>query len=322
MDALSADVSFIMEKKESTYGTDAAPAAATDAILARNINITPLDGNPLVLDYDQPYDGARPSILTARHVSMGFEFDVAASGTSGAGITAPAWSSTLQSCGFDENDQSGDVGNERFEYTPSSMTNQLLLTSVSSAINYNEYEHRLLGARGGWSLNFGAQGFGSFTVSRKGLYVAPSNVVFPTPVYTAWQTPLSVDNDNTPTITLDGYACTLFSLQLSGGSAPEILNVPGGEMVVLGKRNITGSIEIALPAFTSKNFFALAELHSQVVLALVHGNAGGEIVQIDAAQCELRNPRYGAQGNIRTLTMDISLIPSAAGNDELMITTK
>ena len=87
---------LIVAKIESTYGTDPTPTGA-NAILVRNLEITPLEAETVNRDLVRPYLGASDQLLAQTRVSMTFEVEMAGSGTAG---TAPAYGPLLKACGW------------------------------------------------------------------------------------------------------------------------------------------------------------------------------------------------------------------------------
>jgi hypothetical protein len=83
---------------ESTYGSDATPAAA-DAVLCSNLNLTPLEGSSVSRDFIRPFFGASGNIRVENFVSMDFETEIAGSGAAG---TAPQWGILLKASNFSE----------------------------------------------------------------------------------------------------------------------------------------------------------------------------------------------------------------------------
>jgi len=313
---LSADTAILLEKLENPYAQDSNPTGLANAILTSNLNITPLDGNLVERNLDKPFSGSDPAILTSVHVSASFDVELAANGTSGAGITAPGWGVSIQASGFDEFVDTTPT-QEKVEYTLSDFSNQDALSSVSSYANLSGQEHKMLGCRGGWAIKVGRDGIPMVSLTRKGLYVAPASVPFPTADFSAFQDPLAVDNDNTPTINLHGYPCKLYDLEINSGISPQIINIPGEESVRIPKYDITGKIVIAAPAISDQNFFAIAKAHTLGALSFQHGVNGGEIVQLDDSAIQILNPRYGNIDDIRTLEMDLRFTGNA-----FKITTK
>jgi hypothetical protein len=83
---------------ESTYGTDATPAAA-DAILCRALDISPLEGSQVGRDFIRPYFGTSGQIRVENYVTLSFETELAGGG---AAATPPQWGSLLKACNFSE----------------------------------------------------------------------------------------------------------------------------------------------------------------------------------------------------------------------------
>lgn len=82
---------LILLKKESTYGTDSTPAG-TDAVLVRDLSVTPLQSDVVSRDLVRSYLGASEQLLANTRVQCQFTVELAGSGTAG---TAPA---TAQPC--------------------------------------------------------------------------------------------------------------------------------------------------------------------------------------------------------------------------------
>lgn len=89
---------LILSKIESTYATDSSPAG-TDAILVRNLEITPLESDVVSRDLIRPYLGNYDQLLAQTRVVVTFQVEMAGSGTAG---TAPRFNSLLRACGMSE----------------------------------------------------------------------------------------------------------------------------------------------------------------------------------------------------------------------------
>jgi hypothetical protein len=87
---------LIQAKIESTYGTDSSPAGS-DAILVRNLEITPIESETVSRDLIRPYLGNSDQILANTRVSITFEAELAGSGSAG---TASKIDSLLRACGM------------------------------------------------------------------------------------------------------------------------------------------------------------------------------------------------------------------------------
>jgi hypothetical protein len=89
---------LILAETESQYGTDPSPGAA-DAVLVRDLNITPLQSDVVSRDLIRPYLGASEQLLANTRVECTFSVEMAGSGTAG---TAPRYGSVLKACGMAE----------------------------------------------------------------------------------------------------------------------------------------------------------------------------------------------------------------------------
>ena len=89
---------LILAEIESQYGTDPTPAA-TDAVLVRDLNITPMQSDVVNRDLVRPYLGASEQLLANTRVECTFSVELAGSGTAG---TAPRFGSVLKACGLAE----------------------------------------------------------------------------------------------------------------------------------------------------------------------------------------------------------------------------
>ena len=70
----------LLAKKESVYGTDAAPTGLADAIQITDPAVTPLAGGKVTHNYLRPELGASPSIPVNKHVLCSFAVAMAGAG--------------------------------------------------------------------------------------------------------------------------------------------------------------------------------------------------------------------------------------------------
>jgi hypothetical protein len=89
----------LLAKVEGVYGTDSTPAGSTDAVLVRNLSITPIDSQLVSRDLIQPYLGNSDQLLTQVGAALDFEVELAGAGA--AGVAAP-WAALLKACAFSE----------------------------------------------------------------------------------------------------------------------------------------------------------------------------------------------------------------------------
>lgn len=301
----------LLAKIETTYGTDATPAAA-DAILTKNLSITPYDGNTVQRNIDRPTLGNDISINVAPNIKVSFDVELAGSGTAG---TAPAWGSLLRACGFSETVNAGtDV-----VYAPVS-------TGFESATMHYEQDgqlHKVLGARGTVSFELTAGGLPAMKFNFTGLYQKPVAGALVADL-SAFQIPVPVTKVNTPTYSIHGYSAIATGLTLDMANNVLHRNVIGEEAVKITDRAPRGQLTLDAPTLAEKDMFALVESHAGVTtgaIQVVHGTAAGNIIQLDAPKTQLQtisptdlDGQFGYQ-------IDVSYMPDA-GDDEVTVTVK
>jgi len=87
---------LIQTKIESSYGTDSSPAG-TDAVLVRNLDVSPIEAETVSRDLIRSYMGNSDQLLANTRVAINFEAEFAGSGSAG---TASRLDSLLRACGF------------------------------------------------------------------------------------------------------------------------------------------------------------------------------------------------------------------------------
>ena len=315
---LSAQITTIFAKAESTYKTDPTPVAA-DAMLVSNVTVSPYQGNNVSRDFLRSYYGSSSEINVGAHVHVTFDVEIAGSG---AIATEPAWGRLLKACNFDVTIASPTV---QHSYSPVS-TAPSSQNSVTIYAELNGETQVIVGCRGNVSMNFSAGTIPKFTFTFLGIFARPTASSI-TPNFTAFQAPVPVTDANTGTLTVDSYAFLVESLTLDVGNTLAYRNVVNGEAVVIGDRKTRGSITFEHELIADKNVWSLFESHESVttaVLDMVH-NLGtgspinnGYIIELDAPAVQLSNPQYGESDSIRTMTCDLVFTPSS-GNDEITL---
>jgi len=90
----------ILAKIESSYGVDPTPTGAANAIMVRNLNVTPQDADFVDRNLVRPYLGRSEQLPAAIRAMIDFEVEIAGAGTAG---TAPGYGPLLRACAFSEN---------------------------------------------------------------------------------------------------------------------------------------------------------------------------------------------------------------------------
>jgi len=301
----------LLAKVETTYGTDASPTGANNAMLAANVEITPLQAEQVQRETVQDYLGSRAAFHVGKHVALEFDVEMAGSGAAG---TAPAYGALLRACGWSET----VTAIVDTQYDPVSENED----SATIHFHMDGSKHALVGCRGTVELRLAAKAIPVYHFSLLGMYVAPTAATDPTPTLTSFQTPLTVGNVNTPTFSLHSYSGKLQELTLTQGNEVVHRELVGSESIQITDRAMTGSITIEAPPLGTKDYFAAASAGTQAALQVVHGTSAGNIVQLDAPNVQLLSPRYAESDGVVMLEMDLNLVPGSSGDDELKITVK
>lgn len=302
---------IILLKTEVTYGTDSTPDGTNDAMLTHGLTITPMAGDLVNRDLDRPILGNDLSLHVGTHVMVEFDVEIQGSGTVD---TAPAYAAALLSCGMAE---TVNVATS-VEYDPVSTGED----SCTIYVHLDGQKHALTGCRGTFTMQLDPKGIPYIHFAFTGLWVAPAAAADPTPVYTAFNAPLPVTNDNTATFTLHGGTYNVLAFSYDHANQVVYRNVIGEESVQIVDRAPTGSITIEAPALGTKNWFTTALANTTGAIQWIHGTVAGAIAQFDASLVQCTNPTYGESDGIRTIQMNLAFIPSDSGDDEMKYTTK
>jgi len=300
---------LILIETESSYGTDATPDGA-DAVLVRDLNITPQQSDVVNRDLVRPYLGASEQLLANTRVECTFSVELTGSGTAG---TAPAYGKALQACGLSET----IVAATSVTYAPVSAS----FDSVTIYYNIDGLRHKVTGARGTCSINASVGEIPSIDFTFTGVYNSPDDSALPTATYANQATPLIFKNGNTSSFQLLSYAGALQSFSFDLGNSLVYRELVGGtKEVLLTDRAATGSTTLEAISIATKDYFAAALTDSSLGnLDFTHGTVAGNIVDFASTRVDIGDVSYGDQDGIAMLTIPYTCVPSTSGNDEFSL---
>ncbi|WP_085025593.1 phage tail tube protein [Ensifer aridi] len=300
----------ILAKNEATYGVDAVPTGAANAMLMVNARLEPLVGQDLSRDLLLPYMGQQGIILDGNYARLTGEIEIAGAGAAG---TAPAYGPMLRACAMQEVIDAGvDV-----QYKPVSK----LQEAATIYFNADGVRHVLLGSRGSFTLNLTPLQIPRFTFTMTGLLGTITDTALPAVTLNAWQTPVAVNKANT-TFSLHGLAGACEGVTMDIGNQIEPRFLIGSESIEHVDRQMTGSAIMEAVSLATKNWFQIALASTKGVLAAAHGTVAGNIVEFDAPAVQIGRPTLGETQRILNNTLPLFYTPTAAGNDEFTITVK
>ena len=313
----------ILLKTETTYndGTTT-PAGASDALLVSNLSINPLNAQNVDRDIIRPYLGGSEQLLGTRYVELGFDLELAGSGTV---ATAPPWAAALLSCGFAQTLTS----TIRADYTPIS-------TAFPSATIYwydDGVLHVARGCRGTAQVNMRVGERPVMSMRFTGIYTTPTAASNPSVTLTAWKTPQVVTDANTQDTTFGGThnasvapaitGGTIYpsqGIEIDVGNSVNFTPLLGGETVDITQRTVTGRITLDLTAAQEVTLIDAVEDGTLQSLGLIHGTVANQKVMLWMPSVQLTNAQKADLNGKRLVSFDLRVLPSS-GNDELRIVT-
>jgi hypothetical protein len=312
----------ILLKTETTYGTDAVPAGAANAMLVSNLSINPLNAKNVDRDNIRPYFGGSEQLVGVSYIECGFDIELVGGGTAG---TAPAWGAALQACGFSEI----ITLTTRVDYLPVSDA----LTSVTIYWYDDGVLHKLLGARGDVTFKMSSGDRPVMQFKFTGLDGGLAAAVSPTIALAAFKTPQVVTDANTQDVTLGcthlatgapalvgGTVFPSLGLELMAGNSVSHTPLLGGETVEITDRSVTGKLKLDLSA--AQEVAAMGDVKAAALtsLGLVHGTVIGSRVLVFMPAVQRINHTKEEMNGKRLIGYDLRIVPTL-GNDELRIVT-
>lgn len=302
-------------KKEATYGTDATPTAAANAVITRNFQTKPIVTDRIARNIDTGVRGRTKDGSSNARQTFSYELEAAGSGTADV---APAWMEHLEACGMAVPTITAAT---KVEQRFSSISTAL---SSLTAYHWHGNQRRTgLGARGtfGWDFTAGAYGFWKLDMTALLPAATPLSDAAPgAPTLARWKDPVEVNTANTDFL-LDGFALNLKSFTGDVNADVKARNLVGANYIQRGNHGITGKIVGEAPLIASKNYFQTLLVGSEVAVQLIHGITAGNIVQLDSARLQITDIDLSEEDNVLMVSISYGLNVGAT-NDDLIITAK
>lgn len=302
------DKKALLAKLETTVGTDAVPTGAANWIEARNLTLTPYDGETVDRGIVLPYMGHAGKIVVANWCKVTFEVLAAGAGAAGS---VPKVDALLKACGFAATTEAGV-----------SVTYNLIseaIPAVSIYVNVDGTLHQMIGSRGTVGLTLNAKAIPVFKFEFDAVFMDPAAVAMPAVTRTGWPLEEPVNATNTSPLTINATAMAFSALDLSLATERARLNLPGPQTgVEINDRAPTGTATVLAPDLATFNPFTLAKTAADITLTVTHGSAAGKKLKVDA-KAVLTGANYADVEKMVAYTLNFDLKP-VAGNDELAFT--
>lgn len=269
-------------KKEATYGTDAAPTAAANAVLTRNLQGRPVEVDRIERNRDRVVRGRSKDAPSNARQTITYDLEVAGSGAAG---TAPAWMEHLEACGMAAPViTAGQSAEQRFAATSAA------LSSLTAYHWINGQRRRGVGGRGSFNFAFTAGSDPIFSLSMTLLLHSAGAVDDVAPGagtdVSRWGEPLEVNDANTDFL-LGGFALKLQSMTGQTGSQVSVRNLVNQRYVKISDQAITGTIMGKCPTIAEKNYFASLLSGAEIPFVLTQGTAAGNIVEFKSDRLQI-----------------------------------
>ncbi len=303
-------------KKETVYGTDAAPTGTANAAITRNFTSKPVVVDRLARNIDRGVRGRTKDAASNARQTFGYELELAGSGAAG---TAAPWMEHLEACGMAAPVLTATTSAvQRFAAFGAAL-------SSGTAYHWRGNQKAVgLGVRGtfGWDFTAGAYAFVKLDMT--GLLPAagdPVNDGVPGAVtLTQWKDPVEVNTLNTDFL-LDGFPANLKAFTGDANADVKARNLVGANYIQRGNHAITGRILCEAPTIASKNYFRTLLAGSEIAVQVVHGIVAGNIVQFDSARLQILDIEYQEEDDVLMLAINYGLNVGTT-NDDLVITAK
>lgn len=296
---------LLLLKTESSYGTDPTPTGAANAMLATNVQLTPMDGDDVSRELELPYLGAQAQIPVGLRARLQFRIELVPSGTAGV---APAWGPVMKALGCSET-----------IVTDTSVTYRPVTTGHSSATGWvwhGGQKQVINGMRGSGRMRWPAQGLPYLEADMIGLFSAPTDAAQLSPTYSGFKTPQVVRSAAT-TFEIDSVPLVMRETTLDLGNQVEPRLLVGSESILITDRAETLSMRVEAPtALSTFDPFAAAEDQDLLPVELVHGVGAGFITTFNAPTVQLRRMSgFENSQNILEWPLEGSPLPNT-GNDQ------
>ena len=309
----------ILAKIQTAVGVDAAPTGAANALLVSNLQAPNFNANNVDRDNVRPYFGASEQLVGTNYYTVGFDIELAGSGTAGE---APAFDCLLRACAL-----AADVQSAYVEYTP--------ITDAQEAVTIYWYDsgvlHKLIDAMGTFVLkvNVGERPVLSFSFTGKYGGITAASVVDVT--LTGFKTPKVVTDTNTLDLVFGaayaagaltgGTAQTSTGLEVDIGNTVTFTPLVGLEAVDITARAAKIKTKFDQTAANEVAFMADVLANTTRAVSMQHGTVAGNIALIHAPAVQFINPTKEDLNGRRLIGYEGRLVPSA-GNDELVLAFK
>ena len=311
MAILRTSQTILAAKEESTYGSTAT-LAGTDCLLVSNVNLNQVAGEPKERPNITGFAGNFPTYPSNTKAELSFSLELTPSGVAGQ---RPDYDDLLLACGLVCADTSSTN-----TYTPDPTLNDAI--SLTIAILIDGTYHKILGARGTFTIDLNTNDAPLLNFSFIGIYTDPvivdSNNPQLTPTYTQIA-PVAANSSNTTNFALHSYAGALSTFNYDHSNSLYYSELISGQKSTrITDRKPSGSLTIESVGLATKNFYSIANSSATGNLTWQHGQSAGNQITFLASFTDIDSISQEDNEGYQMLNMTYRALPSS-GNDEMSL---
>lgn len=205
--------------------------------------------------------------------------------------------------------------NSSIKYMPSSSGH------ISNTFYYYEDGalHTFTYARGKVSFEFSSGAIPIAKFSYMGVVDRYEDASFPAFSFAEWVEPLPVNYDNTKNLMLHYYADTVMDkISFDLGNELVHLNCPGTDQVYIKDRAVKGSLTIWSPLKSEFDIFSAVKSGVARPVSFTHGPVGNQI-SVFCKAAQLLNPSDSEKDGIKMVTVELNIVPTGTGNNDIAL---
>lgn len=138
----------------------------------------------------------------------------------------------------------------------------------------------------------------------------------------AYKVPTPITKDTVPVCKLFGDDLKLNNLNFDLGNQIEFIDEPNNQVIEIVDRQVTGSLTVEAEAINKRDWFDAIENSESGALMIRLGQNYGLSAgwQLDAPNVTINNGSFSEDANRLMIDLDVSFVPTEAGNDDLQFT--
>lgn len=229
--------------------------------------------------------------------------------------------------------------NKAFDTTPAASTGYSIgknatylpistgFESLTLYYNINGVRHKMLGAKGTFSIDQSAQQRPSLKFQFTANYGGVADASEATADFSAFQTPQTINSSNTRGLlsgkqtdgSASGVQLQKFSLDLANAIKHRML--VGAQSVILTDRQPKGSVSIEATTVSFNDWFSSIRASSKAPMLIENGLVAGNTTAVFLPNAQLAEPKYSDSDGIVMLDMSVRALPLVS-NDEVRLVVK